>query len=478
MIFRCIGLCLLLSSGSAVWAQEAPRGDLDKLFNTGKFEELHKVAPPLAQRGDAEAQYMMGKLYHLGKGVEKNIDAAKQYYLLSAAQDNKRALNNLGVIAHNHDHLPDVGMKYLQRALALGSQTPTRYAIGTIHLQYCKGGESIKACEEAGDIFVKGYHENLAPLNPREWITEAATAYAAGCATVNRQTSPAPDEGKRPQAPDLCRLAVEWADKGVALTALPSIYVRGLIEENAGRHDAAAKWYALANEKGSGFLIVPEDQLAVGKAAYKLGKMYRAGKGVPQDDVKALALLQRGAELANPQAKQLMITYWNAKMMSVFDPAQLTPVLRELARLHSADNNVEEGLFRLQLVEALARNARVLPALVKQGTAPSFCFPEEYEMKGQQWSMYTVSSAEQALGKLEGFPMLASDKADAASCLVLGAATRTQLRTAVSKGQTPLILTHSGERHLMTFAAGKPASLAVDTKLPFPVKRFYKDLLE
>lgn len=53
---------------------------------------------PLAEKGDASAQYNMGVLYDQGYGVKQDAETARQWYLKAAAQHFAKAEHNLGII--------------------------------------------------------------------------------------------------------------------------------------------------------------------------------------------------------------------------------------------------------------------------------------------------------------------------------------------------------------------------------------------
>ena len=51
---------------------------------------------PLAEQGDANAQYNIGVMYDFGKGVPQDFATARQWYEKAAAQGHPGAQNNLG----------------------------------------------------------------------------------------------------------------------------------------------------------------------------------------------------------------------------------------------------------------------------------------------------------------------------------------------------------------------------------------------
>ena len=60
--------------------------------------EVLKTARPLADNGNANAQYNMGVLYDEGYGVEQDYAKARQWYEKAAAQNYAKAEHNLGIM--------------------------------------------------------------------------------------------------------------------------------------------------------------------------------------------------------------------------------------------------------------------------------------------------------------------------------------------------------------------------------------------
>jgi hypothetical protein len=64
----------------------------------GDFETALKEWLPLARDGDPSAQYNIGQLYRLGRGVEKDYTKASQWYEKAAEQWHSAARHNLAVL--------------------------------------------------------------------------------------------------------------------------------------------------------------------------------------------------------------------------------------------------------------------------------------------------------------------------------------------------------------------------------------------
>lgn len=63
---------------------------------------------PLAEQGNAVAQYNLGVMYDNGQGVPQNYARAGFWYKKSAAQGKASAQNNLGVMYNTADGIPEV----------------------------------------------------------------------------------------------------------------------------------------------------------------------------------------------------------------------------------------------------------------------------------------------------------------------------------------------------------------------------------
>ncbi len=64
----------------------------------GDYEHALEEWQPLAKRGNAEAQNMLGYMYRYGQGVPEDFEQARYWYQLAADQGHARAQNNLGAM--------------------------------------------------------------------------------------------------------------------------------------------------------------------------------------------------------------------------------------------------------------------------------------------------------------------------------------------------------------------------------------------
>jgi len=99
---------LFLFSGSSV----VFGGDFEDDWNATiayerqDYKTAHRLWLPLAEQGDASAQYNLGQMYYQGKGVPQDYKEAVKWYRLSAEQGFAMAQYNLGVTYHFGQGVP------------------------------------------------------------------------------------------------------------------------------------------------------------------------------------------------------------------------------------------------------------------------------------------------------------------------------------------------------------------------------------
>jgi len=69
-------------------------------WQRGDFAAAAKEWRPLAEKGDADAQFNLGQAYRLGRGVPANLGLAQSWFQKAAAQGHEQAQGNLGLILY------------------------------------------------------------------------------------------------------------------------------------------------------------------------------------------------------------------------------------------------------------------------------------------------------------------------------------------------------------------------------------------
>lgn len=89
-VFKMVIVSMLLLVTISTQAQSVNYAK--SLINQGRYVEAAKQLRPLADGGNAEAQYLAAKLFFEGRGVNKNIAQGEKYATLSAKQGNENAI--------------------------------------------------------------------------------------------------------------------------------------------------------------------------------------------------------------------------------------------------------------------------------------------------------------------------------------------------------------------------------------------------
>jgi TPR repeat protein len=95
----CLVVALVLSSGTVATAQDIDKGFV--AYQAGDFVTALEEWRPLAEQGDAIAQYNLGLMYEDGAGVLQDDAEAVKWYQLAAEQGLVLAQNNLGNMYYN-----------------------------------------------------------------------------------------------------------------------------------------------------------------------------------------------------------------------------------------------------------------------------------------------------------------------------------------------------------------------------------------
>lgn len=82
-------------------AVAGPLDDGLAAFHQDNYAQAFNIWKPLAEAGNADAQYNVGLLYMKGLGVEKNSRTARQLFMAAAKQGQPDAQYNLGLMYYN-----------------------------------------------------------------------------------------------------------------------------------------------------------------------------------------------------------------------------------------------------------------------------------------------------------------------------------------------------------------------------------------
>lgn len=98
-------------------------------WQAGNYDAAVRQWRPLADQGDADAQYNLAQAYKLGRGVPLNMNLAEQWYERAARQGHEQAGANLGLILFQNGRRREA-IPYIERAAAAGDPR-AQYVLGT-----------------------------------------------------------------------------------------------------------------------------------------------------------------------------------------------------------------------------------------------------------------------------------------------------------------------------------------------------------
>ena len=92
----CLTIAVLLGSMWVSWGADFQKGVA--AYQSGDHATALREFQPLAEQGDADAQFNLGVMYHEGKGVPQNDKTAVKWYRLAAEQGYADAQISLGAM--------------------------------------------------------------------------------------------------------------------------------------------------------------------------------------------------------------------------------------------------------------------------------------------------------------------------------------------------------------------------------------------
>jgi len=422
----------------------APQPTLAELFAGADSAPFLAAARPLAEKGHPEAQFLLGKAYHSGKGMEADLEEAEHWYRLAAAQHHPRALNNLGLL-EIHRRAYAAARAHLEEALALGLKLPTLYNLGTT----CTEGEwrSPNELEQGAAFFLQARAEGYGT----EALDEAVRALVV--ATVMQQ--PRGGEVASPHYLELQARILKLGEEAKVLKLARSLQNVGVVFYESGRFSEALPWI-----RGAADLAQPT-------ALYTLGLMAQEGKGLPKDPGAAEVFFEQAARLRQTKAKYEVQRHWSGVLGMERSSAALEKSLAHLQAL-DADLAPEDRFLGDQIQDAQARlavfrevegNARrrvPLPPGPLLLALQLFDVPPEeggVPLSNMDWRVFSCSPEAPADGYRRREDLLAEGRLDEQGRTHIDEAMARRLRSTLEKGET-LVFGWPGQRRLLEIHPG------------------------
>ena len=293
----------------------------------GRYADAKAGFEGLAQAGNPEAQFYLGRMAAGGLGVPKDVAAAVAWYRLAAQQGHMEAQARLG----SHYFLgTGVAQSYPEAARwsRLAADQGHGGAAYNLAKLYRKGGAGLAANPAEAEKWAKvamakgfpdPFKDALTPPPPTAealaMFDEGQRFYKAGDMARAAQTFKRCAE----MGEAACQLQLGWhydEGKGVAKNAAEAVrWYRAAAEQ----HHRVAE-YHLGNMYQLGRGVAKSCRTAVEWYArsslqnyppglYGLGRMYQFGFGVKEDRAKAHALYRQSAALGDHKAREALATF-------------------------------------------------------------------------------------------------------------------------------------------------------------------------
>jgi cell division septation protein DedD len=112
-----VAAALAIAAAAPISAQSVKAGIA--AWQQANYAGAVAIWRPLAEKGDADAQFNLGQAYRLGRGVATNLSAAKTWFARAAAQNHVDAQTTLGLLLFQNGEQAE-GLKWLKQAAVKG----------------------------------------------------------------------------------------------------------------------------------------------------------------------------------------------------------------------------------------------------------------------------------------------------------------------------------------------------------------------
>jgi uncharacterized protein len=337
----CLTIALLLGGAGEGWSADFKKGVA--AYESGDYATALREWNPLAEQGDAGAQFSLGWMYYKGQGIPLDDKTAVKWYRLAAEQGHADAQNNLGDMYHEGNGVPQdnkTAVKWWKLAAEQGHAGAQNNLTARGSGITTKGGvisnQELRCKDEKGNSYVTLQEtcegEDQAENNSTVRGSDITTTPSSGdfqkgfdaykiedFATALREWKPLAEQGDAGVArwmgrmyrlgqgvPQDYKTAVKWytlaAEQGYVFAQyiLGEIYHYGtdilgeIYHYGTGvprNYETAVKWYTLAAEQGNF------------DAQYILGELYHDGTGVPRNYETAVKWYRRAAEQGHAESQ-------------------------------------------------------------------------------------------------------------------------------------------------------------------------------
>ena len=299
-----------LKDGAQTAKKGSPVEAARKAFENGDHLEAVKLARPLAEKGDTDAIYLLGFAHETGRGVERSVEKAEEYYrkanekkhadsayclafLLMGTKDETSILEAQAILEKQAIADPAIAGRILGEAFLQGQFTGKPDA-----------GKAVSWWEKAaadGDVtsmlFLArfydgqmGFPEKADPASALAYFEKAAEAGNTGAMVTVGSRLLLGDEKSRDEKRGLAIL-----EKAIAAGDNSGYFARGTWQEQV-KKDSKAALAEFERGKDAG---QPDSMI-------RAAEYHISGKGTEKDIERGVAILETAAEGGSSQAHLML----------------------------------------------------------------------------------------------------------------------------------------------------------------------------
>lgn len=246
--------------------------DVVDAFLRQEYTTVLETLRPLAERGEASAQTLLGYMHRTGLGVERSDREAVEWYNKAAEQDDANAQYLLGYMHQRGFGVPQYSAQALQwyRKAAGQGIAAARLGLGAMY-------------DAAQGV----------PRDHDEALTHFFSAAESGLAGAQHRLAVAYEKGDG--VPSDFDEALKWYRLAAAQNFARSQHALGeMYSQGKGISkdlEEAMKWYQLASEQG------------LSEAQFSLAKAFAGGRGVDRDPAEALKFYKVAADKGHAEGQ-------------------------------------------------------------------------------------------------------------------------------------------------------------------------------
>jgi len=310
---------LLLFSGLVL----AAAGDYQlglSAYERGDYAEALNQWLPLAERGDPESQYRVGRLYYYGRGVAQDYAQAGEWYLQAAEQGHARSQSNIAIMYEEGRGVPaddDQAARWYAEAAEQGravsqnnlgvmyeegrgvEQSDQRAA--ELYTAAAKNGNA-EAQYRLGRMYETGRGVTQDSKKAKKWYRKASgNGYDVPTAAA-RTNAPAASSPEPATATGAAAAASIVAEAEAMADEFPDGAEPRPIPDSSGDFDSGMAAYERGDYQAAADLWRPLAERGDAVAQFHLGELHRLGRGVPEDPATAGKWHLEAAHQGYPQS--------------------------------------------------------------------------------------------------------------------------------------------------------------------------------